>query len=147
MYDIYVIYPKYQLLRVFCIQLIISFTSISNYCFDPAGSHLLTLAQFKMRTQTIAQKLTCLPYWLKFLLISRKRVLNTRQAAVYLKTTIKSVYHWSCYYHLPSTRDKKHHLRFKRKDIDAWLVQRKRKDFPRSTRKRPSRFTPRSNER
>lgn len=100
-----------------------------------------------MRTETIVKKVACIAYWLKFLLISRKRVLNTRQAAIYLKTTTRNVYRWSCYYHLPSVKNKKKHLRFRRKDIDAWLVQRKRKDFPRSTRKRGSRFAPLSNSR
>jgi hypothetical protein len=88
-----------------------------------------------MRTKTIVKKQSCLPFWLQWLLVSRKRKLNASQAATYLKTNIRYIYYLVCYYYLPSHKTPKSRLYFVKKEIDTWLRVRHRKDFPKSLRK------------
>lgn len=88
-----------------------------------------------MRTKTIVKKQSSLPFWLQWVLVSRKRKLNAFQAATYLKTSVDNVYHLVCYYYLPSHKTPKSRLYFVKKEIDTWLKVRHRPDFPKSLRK------------
>lgn len=88
-----------------------------------------------MRTQSIVKKPTCIPFWLQALLISRKRVLDVHETALYLKTSTEYIYHLVCYYHLPSHKTKKRRLYFNRKELNDWLKAREMEEFPQCTRK------------
>ncbi|HET6557597.1 MAG TPA: helix-turn-helix domain-containing protein [Prolixibacteraceae bacterium] len=98
-----------------------------------------------MRTNTIVTRFWGIRNWLKVWLISRKQTLNTREAAIYLNTSLKYVYQLTGDYHLPFHRTKKQLLYFKKKEIDHWLMARHGRNFPRSTRKPRARIIRLSN--
>lgn len=84
-----------------------------------------------MRTDTIVTRLLwSIRKWLCVILIQRKRVLNSREAAIYLMTSLKDVYTLTGNHCLPFHITRQQLLFFKRKEIDAWLRKRRRKDLP-----------------
>lgn len=87
-----------------------------------------------MRT-IINKQLKRILKWLERYLISRKTLLSTREAAIYLDTSIAYIYRLTADYNLPYYKASHHLLYFKRKEIDAWLKTRYRIDFQTPTRK------------
>lgn len=71
---------------------------------------------------------------IKLWIISCKTILTSKEAAIYLKTDVITIYRLTDRYHLPAYKTQKQLLYFKRKEIDAWLKPRRRKDLPQTLR-------------
>lgn len=97
-----------------------------------------------MRT-FINRKLKSILKWLERTLISRKTLLTSREAALYLGTSPGYLYKLTAEYHLPCYKTSHHLLYFKRKEIDYWLKTRYRIDFCTPVRKTKNPVTQSSN--
>lgn len=73
--------------------------------------------------------------WLERTLISRKTLLTSREAALYLNTSIAYLYRLTAEYYLPYYKTSQNLLYFRRKEIDTWLKTRYRIDFQTPERK------------
>lgn len=78
----------------------------------------------------IHAKLKRILNWLKLWVISGKKILTAKETAAYLKTDVTTIYRLKDRYYLPAYKTQKQHLYFKRKEIDAWLQPRRRRDLP-----------------
>lgn len=88
-----------------------------------------------MRT-FIQSKLKRILHWLKLWIISGKTILTAKEAAIYLKTDVVTIYRLKDRYYLPSHKTQNQLLYFKRKEIDAWLQPRRRRDLPQALREK-----------
>lgn len=98
---------------------------------DLARSHLLTLIQFKMSTVNFKNPYQGIEKILMQLSVNCRKVLNSSDAAVYLRYTRGHVYRLVKKEKMPHYRSKGR-LYFKRKQLNFWMISRKEtiKDQP-----------------
>jgi excisionase family DNA binding protein len=77
-----------------------------------------------MRTETIARKLECINKVLIEHLVNQKKVLNSTEAAIYLKHTRGYIYRLVRNENLPYFRPKGRRLYFKKKELNFWRLTR-----------------------
>lgn len=87
-----------------------------------------------MRTLSFNKRLLFILNGLKWWIISGKKTLTARQAALYLRTDVSTIYRLKERYYLPYYKTQQQHLYFKRSEIDAWLKPRRRRELPGSMR-------------
>lgn len=87
-------------------------------------SFINSLDSLKMRTETIAHQLKGIEKVLAELTVSNKKVLNSAEAAIYLKHTRGHIYRLVSKEGLPYFRPKGTRLYFKRKELNYWRLTR-----------------------